>query len=224
MGDSRSGAMVSLTTDDGQTFQAYVAGPEDAERAVLIFHEWWGLKDHNREWADTFAKKGYRCIALDMYDGRITDNAEEAGHWMKDLDQQLVDTRIRAVLEQLHAGKRPVATLGYSMGGKQALRTALIAPKAVSATVVGYCRLETDSSKLKPLMAPVFVVYAEQEQSWPKKQEEFESVMEKLGKPTVSLSFNAAHGFTNPSSERYDPDAASSAWKATMTFLETHLN
>lgn len=219
----RTGAMVTLGTARGESFQAYMAGDEDAPRGMLIFHEWWGLKDHNRDWVDWLSRQGYRCIAPDLFDGRVTDNAEKASHWMQELDQDQTDAKIRATLHLLKQQQRPVATLGYSMGGKQALRAALLEPDLVDAAVVGYCRLETDCDRLALLRAPVLVIYAEQENAWPAKQQAFETAMDAAGKLTESLSFDAAHGFTNPSSGRYNASAAAGAWRSALQFLEARL-
>lgn len=212
-----------MVTPSGQPFQAYIAGDEQAGRGVLLFHEWWGLKDHNRDWADDLARKGYRCLVLDLYDGRLTDSAEEASRWMQALQQDLADDKIRMALRLLHRTGRKLGTLGYSMGGKQALRTALIAPDQVQAVVVGYCRLECDAQQLAPLHAPVLAIYAEQEQAWPQKQQAFEAAMASAGKHVESLSFAAGHGFTNPSSERYQGDAAQQSWRAMLAFYDRYL-
>jgi len=89
--------------------------------------------------------------------------------------------------------------------------------------VVGYCRLETDLDKLRELAGPVFVIHAEQEGTWPAKQEAFEAAMKAVGQRTESVSFDAAHGFTNPTSPRYDAESDREAWQATLDFLDREL-
>lgn len=223
MSGVRSGEMVALATQGGRPFQAYVTGDEQAERGVLLFHEWWGLRDHNRNWADDLARQGYRCVALDLYDGRVTDNAEEASHWMAGLAQDATDDKIQMALRLLRRNGRSLGAVGYSMGGKQALRAALLEPESVQATVVGYCRMENDVEQLSRLHGPVLAIYAEQERSWPDKQKAFEEAMHKAGKHTESLSYDAAHGFINPGSERYNSQAAQHSWKAMLAFFDRYL-
>jgi dienelactone hydrolase len=49
---------------------------------------------------------------------------------------------------------------------------------------------------------------------------DFESAMTHAGKTLESGSYDAGHGFVNPSSERYDADAADDAWGVTLGFLD----
>jgi carboxymethylenebutenolidase len=221
--DLMTGKTALLKTTQGTGFSVYVAGPEQSQRAILILHEWWGLKPHNREWADRFANLGYLALAVDLYDGRVTDDPEEAGRWMRELDQTLADDRLRAAIEYLKAPGRSIATYGCSFGGKESMITSLLEPDAVTATVVAYCRMETDVEKLRRLKGPVLAIYAEQERNWPEKQEEFEAAMAQAGKVTESVSYDAAHGFTNPTSPRYDAAADRAAWEVTLDFLNRNL-
>ncbi len=212
-----------LRTAHGDEFSVYLAGSELSRRAILILHEWWGIKPHNRDWADRFADLGYLALVVDLYDGRVTDDPEEAGRWMRELDQTLADSKLRAAIEYLRLPGRRIATYGCSFGGKESMITSLLEPDAVSATVVAYCRMETQVEKLRRLKGPVLAIYAEQERNWPDKQQDFEAAMEQAGKITESVSYDAAHGFTNPASPRYDAAADQAAWDVTLDFFNRNL-
>jgi carboxymethylenebutenolidase len=223
MAQSRTGTNITLTTDRGEEAMAYVSGPQDARRGVLVLHEWWGLRDHNKAWVDRFAEQGYRALVVDLYGGRITNDAEEAGRWMREIDQDEADRKLRAALGYLAVPGRKLAVYGCSFGGREAMQATLLDPAAVAATVIGYCRMETDVDKLKGLQGPVLAIYAERERNWPEKQQGFEAAMAEAGKLTEGLSFNASHGFTNPTSPRYDAGADKAVWRATFAFLDKHL-
>lgn len=92
-----------MQTADGIGFAVYLAGPEDTRRGILILHEWWGVKDHNRDWAERFAALDYRAMVVDLYDGRTTDDAEQASQWMREIDQSVADRKLRAALDYLKA-------------------------------------------------------------------------------------------------------------------------
>ena len=77
--------------------------------------------------------------------------------------------------------------------------------------------------KLRRLKGPVLAIYAEQERNWPQKQQDFEAAMKQAGKVTESVSYNAAHGFTNPASPRYDAQADRAAWEVTLDFINRYL-
>ena len=44
-----------------------------------MIQEWWGLTDHIEDIADRFAAEGFVALAPDMYGGRTTHDADEAG-------------------------------------------------------------------------------------------------------------------------------------------------
>ena len=217
------GEVIQLTTAGRQSFDVYTAGPEDANGAVMILHEWWGVMPHNRDWAERLAALDYRAIVVDLYNGRVTDDTEEAGSWMREIDQAVADEKLKVALAYLEAPDRRIVTYGCSFGGKQSMQATLLAPEKVTATIVVYCRMETDVEKLKTLRGPVLAIYAQQERNWPKKQEDFEVAMAFAGKDTEGVGYDAAHGFTNPSSPRYDAEADKAAWQTIIRFLELTL-
>ncbi len=220
-----SGKMIELPTPISP-LAAYQVGDESSHRGLLLFHEWWGLKIHNRRLADHFAKLGYLVLIPDLYDGRLTDSSEEASRWMTELseEQEHVDEKIRAAVHYLsHNGQRKLATYGCSMGGRQSLLATLNSPNQIQATIMAFCRMESNPAKLAPLQGPVLVIYAEQESNWPEKQRLFEAAMTTAGKVTESVSYNAAHGFTNPESSRYDSVADQAHLEVVEAFLGRHL-
>jgi carboxymethylenebutenolidase len=217
------GETIRLQTADSQPFDIYAAGPEDAKGAVMILHEWWGVMPHNRDWAERLAELGYRAIVVDLYDGRVTEDAEEASTWMREIDQAVADAKLKAALDYLEQPGRAIATYGCSFGGKESMQATLLAPQKVAATIVAYCRMETDVEKLKTLQGPVLAIYAQQERNWPQKQEDFEVAMAFAGKDTEGVGYDAAHGFTNPTSPRYDAAADKDAWETLVRFLQLHL-
>jgi len=103
------------------------------------------------------------------------------------------------------------------------MQASLFDTQAVNATIVAYCRMETDIQSLRCLNGPVLAIYAEQERNWPEKQHDFEAAMAQADKVTVSTSYNAAHGFTNPDSPRYDAEANHAAWQLILDFLDQSL-
>ena len=217
------GQAITLTTDQGESFEGYLAGNENATGAVLILHEWWGLMPHNRQWADRLAEAGYLSLAIDLYDGRLTDDAEQAGQWMREIDQQAADRKLIAAIDWLTRPQRRLAVYGCSFGGKQAMQASLLRPASIAATALAYCRMETDAAKLSTLQGPVLAIYAQQERTWPQKQEDFEAAMQSAGQQTEACGYDAAHGFTNPSSPRYDAEADAAAWQALLDFLSRQI-
>ncbi|MFA5627586.1 MAG: dienelactone hydrolase family protein [Thiohalomonadaceae bacterium] len=209
-----------LHTHDGNEVETYVVGPDTARHAVLIIHDWWGVLTYNQQWADRLAELGYKVMVIDLYDGEKASNAEQAGELMRNLDQDLADSKLLAALEYLKQGERKVSCLGWSLGGRQALLTALLDPETVNSTVLFYCRLQNDVEALRTLGGPVLAIYAEQETTWPEKMEKFNKAMAAAGKEVESHTFDAKHGFVNPGSERYNEAFTEKSWQLVKDFLQ----
>lgn len=214
---------MTLTTENGVAFDAIVVGPEDSDKAIMIIHDWWGMLPYNREWAERFAKLGYRAMVVDLYDGELASDAQEAGEMMRGIDQEVADRKLLRAMDYLKQGRRKLAVLGWSFGGRQALQATLLDPESIDATVLYYCRLVDDEEALRPINGPILAVFAEQERTWPEKMQHFAAAMSAAGKTLRTRSYNAGHGFVNPNSERYDAAAAADAWRATETFLQEAL-
>lgn len=209
-----------LQTPDGIEFEALVDGPEDATAGVLIVHDWWGVLDYNKQWAERLAAQGYKALVIDLYDGERARTAEEAGEMMRSLDQDVADSKLVSAIDYLKSGGRPLAALGWSFGGRQAMQAALLDPEAVKATVLFYCRMVTDVDQLSQLGGPVLALYAQSERTWPDKMEKFNHAMAKAGKEVETVTYNADHGFVNPDSERYNHEAAEDSWQRVHDFLQ----
>ena len=52
---------------------------------VIVIQEWWGLTDHIADVTDRLAAEGFVALAPDLYGGRTTHDADEAGSMMMSL-------------------------------------------------------------------------------------------------------------------------------------------
>jgi len=83
------GKKVELTLPDGKTSTAYVARPKGAPRGgLLMVHEWWGLDDAVKAEADRYAGQGYLVLAVDLFGGTVSTDAEEAQKLMAAMDEK----------------------------------------------------------------------------------------------------------------------------------------
>ncbi len=215
---------MELATPAGEVFHNYVIGPEQATKAILIIHDWWGVLEYNRQWANEFAKQGYRVFVIDLYDGYHPPDTKAAGEYMRSLDQEMLKRKIQTALHALHAPNRKIAILGWSFGGLQAQQSSLQYPDLIHAIVIYYCRNLLNKNNAKQIKCPVLAIFAEAEKTWPDKQAELEYAMLEAAKILEFYSYDAGHGFINPDSPRYDGEATEEAWKVTLAFLEKYLN
>ena len=131
---------VSLTTDGGQSVAAALAVPEKTPApTILLVHEWWGLNDQIKSVAAELAPQGYLALAIDLYQGRVTDKPDEARKLIGGVDGVAATDKAGSWLRwrkghKLASGKS--ATIGWCFGGGWSLNASLAEP--VDATIVYY--------------------------------------------------------------------------------------
>lgn len=214
---------MQLTSRLGDTFDCYSEGNHSADNAVMLIHDWWGVKPYNHDWAEQLASLGYHALIVDLYGGENPDDAQEAGEMMRNIDQEAADAKLLAALEHLSRRHNKVAVLGWSFGGLQAQYATLLDPQSVAATVFYYCRVVSDVESISSLQGPVLGIFSETERTWPEKQEKWMAAMDSAGKAYEHRSFNADHGFVNPESPRFDKEATEASWQLTADFLQRNL-
>lgn len=220
-----TGQVLSLKTAFGGFFDAYASGPEDADRAVLLLHDRFGMSSQVRDWADRFAAQGYRALAIDMYDGRRATSWKHATSVMVSIDPVWAEADIAAAIRYLDPGKRKVVIVGWDYGATQALLATLQAPESVVATVVFYpTALETDQNRLQTIANPVLVVVAERDQQLATPQIlAFKDGMSKTRVDFNVMAVDAERGFTNPIHKAYSADATQTVWDVTQEFLARYV-
>ena len=210
--------------------KAYLSLPEGAEApvpAVVVIHEWWGLNQHIKHWADRLAADGYAALAVDLYGTKVATTPDEAVALMKAVDEEAARKTLAAAHRFLAEDPRITAdkrgVIGWCFGGGWSLQHAL-ATADLDAAVIYYGRLVDDPAALSSISAPVLGVFGNLDEGIPPASvDAFEAAMKKAGKPLTVLRFDAPHAFANPSSKRYREEAAASAWKDVRAFLAENL-
>lgn len=210
--------------------QAYLSLPPGATAPVpgiVVIHEWWGLNDHVKHWADRLAAAGYAALAVDLYGGVVAKNSDEALAAMKKVDDEAARKTLLAAHEFLARDARIKATkrgsIGWCFGGSKSLALALAA-KDLDACVMYYGHPVLEPEKLAPLEAPLLGIFGARDASIPPETvAKFERALTDAGKTHTLLSYDAEHAFANPSSKRYDEKNAAAAWEKVRAFLARHL-
>lgn len=226
------GQEVTYGEVDGTELTGYLAAPKEAEGdlpGIIVIHEWWGLNDNIRKMTRALAGEGYRALAVDLYDDQVAESPDKAKEYMQAAmgNQEAAQANLKAAYQYLEEEKNAgrIGVIGWCFGGGWSLRTALMMPDKIDATVIYYGQLVTDKQDLKKLQMPLIGFFGSEDSAIPpKKVREFESTLEELGKEaSIRIYEGANHAFANPSGERYDPEAATDAWKKTTMFLDEHL-
>lgn len=117
------GKAIDLKAADGFTFSAYVAGPEDATKGVVVIQEIFGLNHHIRDMADRFAALGYAVVAPALFDR--TERGVELGYTADDIAKgrdyrmKLSDEQVMLDVEAAaaHLAGKKLGIVGYCFGG-----------------------------------------------------------------------------------------------------------
>lgn len=224
--EGETGKMITYKTSDGKDAYAYeVKSSKPTQNVILMVHEWWGLNDYIKREAENLQKElgDVTVIALDLYDGKVATNSEEAGK----LTQTVKDERAKAIISGAieRAGKdAKIGTIGWCFGGGWSLQSAFLAGKQAAACVMYYGAPEKNIEKLKTLNCKVLGIFGTQDK-WlgPAVVAEFEKNMKEAGKNLTVHSYDADHAFANPSNPKFNKTATEDAHKYTIAFFKAEL-
>ncbi|MDH5509240.1 MAG: dienelactone hydrolase family protein [Nitrospinota bacterium] len=206
-------------------FDIYVTGPAEAKAAIVMIHEWWGLNPHIKGLADQLGRLGYRAYAVDLYDGKLTDDPDKAAMYMKMNNATHSIVKLKTAIAAAHEKHGKVATIGWCFGGGWSLKASLAQPDIVEATVIYYGALNPDPDQLKKLRGPVLGIFATQDR-WisPAHVTAFEKGLKAAGITHTLKSYDADHAFANPSGDKFQLEKAQDAWRITLEFLSDTLS
>jgi dienelactone hydrolase len=233
--------MITKTVDyqqDGTVMRGFLAY-DDAltglRPGVLVVHEWWGLNDFAREWAEKLAGQGYVALAADMYGkGRTTTDREEAARLAGALrgNPQLLRARAQAALRTMAADARVdpkrLAAIGFCFGGTTILELAYSGADLAGVVSFHGGLPKTDPDDLKRLKAAILVLHGADDPHVPVADiAAFEQAMRQAKADWQMVCFGGAvHGFTNPangnnpaSGVAYDARAARRSWQYLQDFF-----
>jgi carboxymethylenebutenolidase len=123
VGEATMGQTIQLKASDGFALDAYVAGPENATKGVVVVQEIFGVNHHMRDMADRFAAAGYSVVAPALFDrvekgielGYTADDIAKGRDYRMKLSDAQVMLDVEAAAAHL-AGKK-LAIVGYCFGG-----------------------------------------------------------------------------------------------------------
>ncbi|MBB4638327.1 dienelactone hydrolase family protein [Longimicrobium terrae] len=225
---------VEYLTVDGKAVRGYEARPANAAvgaklPSIIVIHEWYGLNDNVRMMTRRLAGEGYRAFAVDMYNGQVASNPDEArmlmGGVMENPQGGTANLAAAARSLETRTGADRIAILGWCFGGAWSLEGALSMPAQIDAAVMYYGRPVTDRARLAGLRAPLLGLFGGADQGIPVAQvRQMETTLRELNKDvTIQVYEGAGHAFANPSGQSYNAVAAEDSWMRTTAFLARHL-
>jgi len=220
------GKMIRFKTPDGQEANGYlIENSKKTNNWIFVFQEWWGLNDNIKQHSEEIFKSlgNVNVIALDMYDGKVASDRENAGRYMQEFKQDRGNAIVKGAME--YAGKNAkIGTVGWCFGGGQSLQATLTAGKQAVATVMYYGMPEDNVDRLKTLNNDVLFIFAAKDKYINADVvKKFEGNMKAAGKNLTVKTYEADHGFANPSNPIFDKTSAEDAYKNTIEFFKARL-
>jgi carboxymethylenebutenolidase len=199
----------------------YMAYSDRVGPGVIVLHEFFGLTQSFKSYADALCEAGFTVLAPDLYDGYIAPNVDEAGKKAKSLDDGIVMGRLAAAAAHLMDNWHPrLGVVGFSLGAGLAAQMAIeMSPEAV---VTYYGAWEASDRWTAPLLAH----WAENDE-WEDAAyvKSYIADLESKGVDVDSYVYEGAgHWFANSDvPDAYKPGAAHLAFERTVDFLLHHL-
>ena len=213
-----------------QVHGGYLSRPVASETtsALIVIHEWRGLNEDIHAMTEQLAVLGYTALAVDLYDGKSATQVRAAYELSTNLSSN--EERGLANLQEAYdyleseMGATKIGVIGWCLGGKWSLKTALMLPDEIDATVIYYGSLTDDKGKLATLDMPIIGFVGTQDRLH-KEFIAFDVTMKELGKnASVHIYEGAKHAFANASGTVYEPVAAEDSWEKTVNFLKAYLD
>jgi len=222
------GKMIKFKTPDGKEANGYLLeAKKKTDNWIFVFQEWWGLNDNiKRESENLYTDLGnVNVVALDMYDGNVASDPKDAQKYMQEFKQERGDNIVKGALTYVGKNAR-VGTIGWCFGGGQSMQAALTAGKQAAACVIYYGMPEDKVDRLKTLNCDILDIYGTKDK-WINADvtKKFEENMSAAGKKVTVKSYNADHGFANPSNPmgHFNEAATKDAYTNTVAFFKARL-
>ncbi len=194
---------------------------------VVMLHSALGARPAILGYADDLAGRGYAVLALDLFNGQIPSNPEQAVKLRDEANKRApeIGGLILEAYGRLATDERIRATRRYLVGwsyGAAWATTAASKLEHLSGTVAYYGQNFTSLPALyEQVDCPFLLVGAlDDEQPSPATLREVERHLKDNGKIVDLLLVKGGHGFAEPTLPAYEKASADEAWSATLDFLE----
>jgi carboxymethylenebutenolidase len=213
------------------TVSAYLAVPKGDGKfpALIVIHEWWGLTPWMKSNADSFAKKGYIALAIDLYRGKSTSDPKEAMNYVKNFSKNKAIIDLKSAFSYLsglsNVDTHKIGSIGWCFGGGYSFQAALNIPQ-LTLCIVNYGTLSSNEDLIKNIHCPMLCIFGDEDKAIPPDSvKAFDKAAKEVGlNADVEFFPGVGHAFMNPGNMYgYKKETADSAWGDIYDFLDKHL-
>jgi carboxymethylenebutenolidase len=208
------------------TLMAAWAPASKARGGVLVIHENRGLNEHIRTVAGRFAASGYSALALDLLSeeggtGAFPGEAEVAAALAR-IPPERFDADMKAAVTELRRrmGGKHLTAIGFCFGGGMIWRLLAAGEKRLAAAAPFYGPFP-EGGDLRGARAAVLGVYGGLDSRVNATRPAAQAALEAAGLEHELLTFTEAdHAFFNDTGARFNPHAATEAWRRTLNWFD----
>ena len=232
LGQGRLDALATIRVPNmtGPEVRAYVAKPQTPgpHPAVIMIHEFWGLKPEIVGKADALAEEGYIVVAPDLFRGSTTSLVPRAIFQVVSNPPTQVYADLDAVFAWLSSQPDVradrIAIMGFCFGGGASLRYSLTNSQ-IAATAIFYGSVISDAGQLAALPGPVLGIFGGADVSIPLSEvQAFEAGLQQAGVPhEITVYEGQPHAFVTSMEEIRWGGVQQQAWNQFLTFLDRSL-
>ena len=230
----------SFDYKDGDTvlegFVAFDSAKTGKRPAVLIYPQWTGLSDHERNTAKKLAELGYVAMVADVYGKGVRpappkDSGAEATKYMT--NRPLLRSRTKAgftrLLEEENVDAAKVAIIGFCFGGAGALESGRQGLDAKAIVTFHGALSNPTAADAKNIKAKVLVLHgADDPAVKPQEVDTFKEEMKQAGADLTFVAYSqTVHSFTQPEAGNDNSRGSASnarsakrAWEAMKDLLD----
>jgi dienelactone hydrolase len=210
-------------------YLAHDAAITERRPAVLVVHDWTGLRDYPKVRAQMLARLGYVAFAVDVYGAGVRPEGFEAASAEASKyygNVPLFRARVQAGYERLIADPRVdperVVVIGYCFGGSAALEfTRTGAPLRGAVSFHGALNVH-EPSDAGAIKAPLLILTGAADPVVPDEAVvAYENELRAADVDFEITSYSGApHAFTLPEVDAYRPKADARSWQRLTGFLD----
>jgi len=229
---SKEGRMISIKSNDQQSFDAWLIEAEATSPAIILIQEIFGINENMRHTAEALAREGYTVCVPDLFwrlgRGIVLNPGSEQDRARAMQLNQAFDQRkgledLTATLGHLRATHKRVGTLGFCLGGRLAY---LMAARSDADCNVGFYGVAIDKALAEApnITHPLLLHIAGNDHLCPAEaQAAIREVLQSHALVALYTYPGVGHGFARLGGQSYESAAAELALQRTYDFLHKHL-
>ncbi len=220
------GKTIALKASDGHTLSAYVTGPDNASKGIVVIQEIFGVNQHIRDMAERFAAQGYAVVAPALFDraergvelGYSADDIGKGREYRMKLNDEQVMLDVEAAAAYL--GGKKLGIVGYCFGGTVAFWGATRSTKFAAAS--SWYGGGVAGTKDERANCPVQFHFGEKDASIP--MTDVDAVKAAQPKAETYVYMGAQHGFGCDERGSFSKPDYELAQQRTMAFFARNLD